>query len=144
MPTRAESEGQAEQVGPKHGSSGLTCDVMCALERIRRLCLAPSGSTERLSHGAPCFFASNKRQFAALDDHHQPDGRIAIWLAAPPGAQELLMESDPDSFFRPPYVGVRGWVGVYLDRIDDATLRELIDEARRTVMGRRAGPEALP
>ncbi|HRF61121.1 MAG TPA: MmcQ/YjbR family DNA-binding protein [Fimbriimonadaceae bacterium] len=117
---------------------------MCALERIRRLCLAASGATERLSHGSPCFFASNKRQFAAFDDHHQPDGRIALWLAAPLGAQELLMESDPETFFRPPYVGVRGWVGVFVDRVDDDTLAGLIEEAHQTITRRRAGPEATP
>ena len=49
-----------------------------------------------------------------LDDHHG-DGRLAIWCAAPPGAQALAVETEPDRFFRPPYVGGRGWLGVRLD-----------------------------
>ena len=47
------------------------------------------------------------------DDHHG-DGRLAIWCAAPPGAQEQLVEQEPARFFRPPYVGHRGWLGVEL------------------------------
>jgi hypothetical protein len=50
-----------------------------------------------------------------LTNHHG-DGRFAIWCAAAPGMQEMLVEADPERFFRPPYVGPRGWLGVRLDR----------------------------
>ena len=50
-----------------------------------------------------------------LNDHHD-DGRFAMWCAAPDGLQETLAEADPERFFRPPYVGHRGWLGVRLDR----------------------------
>jgi hypothetical protein len=34
----------------------------------------------------------------------------------------MLVSTWPEKFFCPPYVGVRGWVGFELDRIDDAEL----------------------
>jgi hypothetical protein len=69
--------------------------------------------------------------------HH--DERVAFWCAAPPGVQEALVASDPRRFFRPPYVGGRGWVGVYLDvpGVDWAEVAELVVEAYRTVAPRR-------
>lgn len=82
--------------------------------RVRAICMALPGVTEKLSHSAPAFFA--KKQFVALwadghHDHHFPH----LWAAAPLGAQEELVETDPERFFRPPYVGGRGWIGVRLD-----------------------------
>ena len=108
-----------------------------ALERIRRLCLALPESTERLSHGAPTFFAHKKSFVMFWDDHHH-DGRLAIWCAAPPGVQEALIGIDSERFFRPPYVGVRGWLGVRLDaRPDWDQVAAVIDDAYRIVAPRR-------
>jgi hypothetical protein len=50
-----------------------------------------------------------------MNDHHG-DGRFALWCAAADGIQAALVETDPERFFVPPYVGHRGWVGVRLDR----------------------------
>jgi hypothetical protein len=86
------------------------------LQRIRELCLALPETSERLSHGQPTFFVRNKRSFLMVLDNHHGDERFAIWCAAEDGAQELLVEADPERFFRPPYVGHRGWLGVRLDR----------------------------
>jgi hypothetical protein len=86
-----------------------------ALDRLRALCEELPATEERLSHGTPAFFARG-RMFVQLWDRHHDDGRLALWCAAPPLAQETLIESEPEAFFRPPYVGVRGWVGVRLDR----------------------------
>jgi hypothetical protein len=89
------------------------------LERIRRLCLALPETSERLSHGSPTWFIREKRSFVMyLDDHHG-DGRLAIWAAAPPGMQAMLVDGAPDGYFVPPYVGHNGWVGVHLDRCLD-------------------------
>jgi hypothetical protein len=84
------------------------------LDRLRQICLSVSGATERLSHGEPSWFAKNKRQFVMFANRHHDD-RVAFWCAAPPGIQEAMVASDPERFFRPPYVGPRGWLGVYLD-----------------------------
>ncbi len=96
------------------------------LTRVRELCLALPETSERLSHGAPTFFIRDKKSFVMYHDDHHGDGRVALWCAAPPGAQEELLEAersaddepDPETerFFRPPYVGHRGWIGVRLDR----------------------------
>jgi hypothetical protein len=105
-----------------------------ALERLRALCLAQPGATERLSHGEPAWFAGNGRQFAMFANHHHDD-RVAFWCAAPPGAQEPLVEAEPGRYFRPPYVGHRGWVAAYLDvaDVDWARVEDLVDAAHLTV-----------
>jgi hypothetical protein len=57
-----------------------------------------------------------------------------LWCAAPPGAQQELAASEPARFFRPPYVGGRGWVGVRLDQdIDWAEIAELCQDAYRVI-----------
>ncbi len=87
---------------------------MNELERVRQICLSLPEVTERLSHGSPTWFVRGKKTFVMyLDDHHG-DGRLAIWCAAPPGMQEALVAGEPDHYFRPPYVGHRGWLGVHL------------------------------
>jgi hypothetical protein len=86
------------------------------LERIREICLGLPETSERLSHGAPTFFVRGKRSFLMVLTDHHGDGRFAIWCAAAEGTQGMLVEADPERFFRPPYVGHRGWLGVRLDR----------------------------
>jgi hypothetical protein len=56
------------------------------------------------------------KTFAAYVVNHHGDGRIALWLNAPSGAQELYVKQEPKHFFVPPYVGPRGWLGVNLDK----------------------------
>ena len=105
-----------------------------ALRRVRRLCLALPEATERLSHGSPCFFVRDKSTFVMFMDDHHGDGRLALWCAAPAGVQEILIGVDPEQFFRPPYVGYRGWIGVRLDRGPDwGRVADIIEDAYRTV-----------
>ncbi|HEV7192708.1 MAG TPA: MmcQ/YjbR family DNA-binding protein [Jatrophihabitantaceae bacterium] len=85
------------------------------VERLRRLCLALPETNERASHGEPSFFVRDKKQFVSLDNHHHGAEHLAFWCPAVPGAQEQLIAEDSDTFFRPPYVGHRGWVGVRID-----------------------------
>ena len=76
--------------------------------------------TERLSHGTPTWFVRGKKTFVQIwPNGHHGDTYPHLWCAAPPGAQELLLEAGPDRFFRPPYVGHRGWLGVRLDVDND-------------------------
>ena len=101
-----------------------------AIARIRAICLALPETSERLSHGAPSFFVREKRCFLMVLDDHHGDGRFAIWCAAPPGDQRLLVEADPEKFFVPPYVGHRGWLGVRLDRgVDWDELAGIVEDA---------------
>jgi hypothetical protein len=92
------------------------------LERVRRICLALPETTEKLSHGEPTFFVRKKVYVMFANDHHG-DGRVAVWLPAPSGTQHALIEAAPATFFRPPYVGARGWVGIDLSQIQDDDLR---------------------
>ena len=108
-----------------------------AIERVREVCLALAGATERLSHGSPTFFAG-KRSFVMFMDNHHRDGRLALWCAAAAGVQEALVAADPERYFVPPYVGHRGWVGVRLDRaLSEDEVREACEEAYRVVAAKR-------
>src|SRR3954471_10240706 len=87
-----------------------------ALERVQAVCVALPGAVERLSHGSPAFFVGGKRCFVMFMDNHHGEGRLALWCAAAAGVQTALVDTDPDHYFVPPYVGHRGWIGVRLDR----------------------------
>lgn len=103
-------------------------------ERVRAICLALPGVTERLSHGSPAFFAGKQFVMLWADGHHD-HGFPHLWAAAPPGGQEELVATDPERFFRPPYVGGRGWVGMRLDgSVDWAEVTEVCAEAHRAVI----------
>jgi hypothetical protein len=103
-----------------------------AVAELRRICLVLPEVTERSSQGEPSFFVG--RQFVALDDHHHGADRLAFWCPAPPGAQEQLIAENPDQFFRPPYVGHRGWLGVRIDLDPDwDEITEIVREAYRQV-----------
>jgi hypothetical protein len=102
-------------------------------DRVREICMSFPEVTEKLSHGAPAFFV--RKQFVMLwvdghHDHHFPH----LWCAAPPGAQDELIDTEPERFFRPPYVGSRGWIGVRLDRqVDWAEIAAVCKDAYRTI-----------
>ena len=107
------------------------------LDTLRALCMALPEVTERLSHGEPTWFVRDKKTFVMYADHHH-DERLAFWCAAPEGAQEILTGAEPERFFRPPYVGVRGWLGVYLDVPQDwDELNVLIRDAYVAVAPRK-------
>jgi hypothetical protein len=109
-----------------------------ALARIRDICMALPGTVERLSHGAPTFFAGGKKTFVMFMDDHHGDGRLAIWCAAPPGVQATLVDEEPGRFFVPRYVGPRGWVGVRLDvDVDWDEVAGIIDDGFRAVATKR-------
>jgi hypothetical protein len=113
-------------------------DATAALARVRALCLDLPEVTERPSHGAPTWFVRDKKTMATFLDDHHGDGILGIWCAAPPGVQQELVEEDPDRFFRPPYWGHLGWLGVRLDRdVDDAELAAILIDAFRCVAPKR-------
>ena len=103
--------------------------------RLRAICLRLPEVTERPSHGAPTFFLRDKKSFVTLwaSGHHDKDFPH-LWCAGLPGAQPSLVAASPDRFFRPPYVGGRGWIGVRLDgEIDWTEIAELCADAYRAV-----------
>lgn len=107
------------------------------LEEVRKICLGLPDVEERLSHGEPAWFIRKGKLFAMFADEHH-DNRIAVWIAAPPGVQEALVQSEPGRYFRPPYVGVKGWVGAYLDvPVDWAEVANLLTAAQQFVMPHR-------
>jgi len=102
------------------------------LQRVRRICAALPESTEKLSHGEPTFFVA-KKVFCMFANNHHNDGHVAVWLPAPSGIQEILIKAEPKKYFKPPYVGVRGWIGVELARVSDEELRFHVGEAWRLI-----------
>jgi hypothetical protein len=105
-----------------------------AVERLRQICLALPEVSERPSHGEPSFFVRDKKQFVMLDNHHHGAEHLAFWCAAPSGAQEELIAVNPQQYFRPPYVGHRGWVGVRIDQQPEwDEIAEVVRDAYRQV-----------
>jgi predicted DNA-binding protein (MmcQ/YjbR family) len=122
--------------------------------RLRRLCLALPEAVERRSHGEPAWFAGKGRSFAFVDDHHHGAPHLGVWLPQPLGAQEALLARDPARFYRPPYVGASGWVGVVLDGkpdwdevarlVREAYLLAAVPRLRRLAGGEAVQPRRAP
>ena len=102
------------------------------LGRVRAICMALPGTTEKLSHGAPTFFVK-KRVYAMFANNHHNDGHVAVWIAAAPDDQQALIRTSPKKYFTPPYVGVNGWVGVELSEVDDEDLGGHLQDAWRLI-----------
>ena len=102
------------------------------LQRVRRVCAALPETVEKLSHGEPTFFVG-KKVFAMFSNNHHNDGHIAVLLPAAIGIQAMLIEASPEKFYKPPYVGVRGWVGIELNRVSDEELAFHVHEAWRLI-----------
>ena len=102
---------------------------------MRAICEALPEVEERPSHGAPTWFVRGKKSFVMLwEAGHHGNEFPHLWCAAPPGAQAELLETEPDRFFRPPYVGGRGWLGVRLDGdVDWDEIAALCKDAFRVV-----------
>ena len=104
------------------------------LARVRKVCASLPEVTERPSHGSPAWFVRDKKTIAMFVDDHHGDGILGVWCAAPPGVQEQMIDEEPAVFFRPPYVGHRGWIGVRLSKtVTDAELRAILEDAFRVV-----------
>lgn len=98
-------------------------------DAVREICLGMTDVSEVISRGSPNFRVANKT-FAIYQINHHGDGRIALWLNSPPGAQKFYVEENQMSYFVPPYVGPRGWLGLNLDRgLDWQIISQRIHEA---------------
>ena len=98
------------------------------IERVRRICTSLPETTEKLSHGEPTWFV-RKKVFAMFSNNHHNDGHVAVTIPAAIGIQAALIAASPEKFYKPPYVGVRGWVGIELSRVSDDELSLHLKEA---------------
>ncbi len=109
------------------------------LDRARAICLALPGAHEVEAWNAPTFRVKNKifAMYADPNDHHG-GGRPALWLKAAPGNQEAMIAVEPERYFKPPYVGPSGWVGVWLDKRPRwKEVAELVDDSWMLVAPKR-------
>jgi hypothetical protein len=112
------------------------------IERVRKICLALPDTFEKLSHGEPTWFAGG-RVFVMFSNNHHDDGNVAIVCNAPEGAQEALIEAEPEHIYRPPYVGGAGWIGVRLDTgLDWKMITALIRQAYEVTISARSRSRA--
>ena len=112
------------------------------ISRVRRLCMSLPGSSEKLSHGEPTFFVA-KRVYAMFSNNHHNDGHVAVWIPVEPGYQATLLKSSARKYFYPPYVGVKGWVGVELEQVDDEELAQHLVEAWTLIGKGRQGKRSV-
>jgi hypothetical protein len=106
-----------------------------AQTRLRAICLALPEATEQETWDHPTWRLRG-RIFCMW--RPMEDGSGAFWCKAPPGVQEMLVEADPDRFFRPPYVGPKGWIGVLLtSRVDWDEVAVLVRRSWRMTAGKR-------
>lgn len=117
-----------------------------AYARVREIALAFPAAEEKLSHGAPSFRVRGKMFLTFVDDHHG-DGRVAVWCKSSHDEQRRLVAADPGRFFVPPYVGVKGWLGIRVDvpEADWIELAILVEEGWRSIAPPRiVRGEAVP
>lgn len=98
-----------------------------ALTRLRDLCFSFPAVEEKTSHGSPSFFVRGK-MFASFADDHHGSGTTAAWCKSDHEATGELVGAEPARYFVPPYVGVKGWVGVHLGARTDWDALALILE----------------
>lgn len=109
------------------------------LVRIRKLCLALPEAHEVEAWGEPTFRVKNKifAMYAAANNHHGA-GRPGVWIKATPINQQLLLRSEKERYFSPPYVGPKGWIGVFLDGVPEwAAVSDLLRDAWRLTAPKR-------
>lgn len=117
------------------------------LNAVREIALKLPEAAERLSHGAPGFHLEKGKFFAYVWNDHHGDGEHAVMVkTAGIEEQQMLIEMDPDCYYKPPYLGASGWVAMRIggadvdwDRVADriATSWELVAPARLLEAGGR-------
>jgi predicted DNA-binding protein (MmcQ/YjbR family) len=128
--SRKQAAAKVQSKASAHPVRGLAKADSVLVTRLREICLALPEANERISHGEPTWFAGKGKVFAMLDNHHHGSEHLGVWLPQPRGVQERLLAADPKQFFRPPYVGPNGWVGVVLDtRPDWKRVAQLVRES---------------
>jgi hypothetical protein len=108
------------------------------LDELRAIIEAWPETSEKLSHGAPTWWGG-KKTFACHHAGQYDEGREGVWIKASDGAQNMLIDDNPERFYRPKYLGPSGWVGVrFGSRPDWAQIRFLLEQGYRLVAPKRA------
>lgn len=102
------------------------------IQRVRKICNTLPETNEKISHGEPTWFV-RKKVFAMFSNNHHNDGHVAVTMPAAIGVQAALIKASPEKFYKPPYVGVRGWIGIEMDRVTDEELELHIKEAWKLI-----------
>lgn len=135
-PAKRRAATQAPGPPPAHGSyararPALQKKSATLLARLRAVCFSLPEVTEKEAWGEPTFRVRDKLFAMFATDHHH-DGNIAVWCKAAMGMQEVLIDADPERFFKPPYVGPKGWIGIRLDgKVDWDEVHALLAESWR-------------
>lgn len=139
MPTRKPTAAKSKPKRQPQRSAPRLDKNAAVLKRVRQLVAKLPDTLEKEAWEAPTFRVDG-RIFAMYSDNHHNDGRIALWLAAPAGAQAAFISADPERFFKPPYVGPSGWIGIRLEyRPPWGLIADLLEEAHRTIAEKAAG-----
>ncbi len=110
--------------------------TLALTQKLRKICMALPEVTEVVAWGE--FTWRAPKIFAMTDTYHHGSPHFSVHLAAPPGAQAALIESDPARFFKPPYTGGKGWLGVVLDTKPDWDMvAALVATAHETIRSPR-------
>jgi predicted DNA-binding protein (MmcQ/YjbR family) len=111
-------------------------------ERLRTICMALPESEEKPfgGHTAPTYRVRDKMFAMTTDGGSRPE----LWVKGAPGAQQILVDSHPDRYFVPPYVGKSGWVGIWLDGdVDWDQIESLVRESYCLVAPKRLAAKVL-
>jgi predicted DNA-binding protein (MmcQ/YjbR family) len=120
----------------KHPPKSRTREMLTLIDALRHVCLALPDTTEQEAWAEPTFRVGG-RMFAMCHSDRAGEPQLSVRVAAALGAQEALVESDPRRFYRPPYVGSKGWVGIVLDAdIDWKMVASLVKTAHGLIASR--------
>jgi predicted DNA-binding protein (MmcQ/YjbR family) len=82
------------------------------VDELRDICAELPEADASEAFGAPAFRV-RKKIFAMT--HRDKQDRPGVWVKGAPGQQEALVGAFPDRYYRPPYLGGKGWIGAWLD-----------------------------
>ena len=108
-------------------------------ERLTEICRRlPEITYETVGDGHIAFRIRKKIFGYYMFDHHG-DGMISLVCKSNLNEQRRLVQSDPESFFVPAYVGSRGWIGMRLDldEVDWETATELLKRGYQEIAPRK-------
>jgi len=113
-----------------------------AIRRLRKVCLALPDVVEKEAWGECTFRVAGGAMFAMTNCHPSAKGGVDVWIKAPQMVQEILVGAAPETFFKPPYVGHKGWVGVRLDKkVDWQQVAEMLADGRQMSAPKKAAKQ---